>query len=140
MEAKPLTSRRLRRWLRSVEPRPRIRSASSTPRLLMVNGRKDLPIPLACRERTGGRSGGVRGGGRSDRFRFVVIDQGHVMGPSGRTSDAVARSVALSRRQRRRAAPSARRSPCVPSSTTSPSDPSRMNVAPSSRTARPSAA
>lgn len=84
MEGQPLTlAPDYDRWLRSVEPvRHPQRLVHAA--LLMVNGRKDLPIPLACAERTAwALRAAYAAAGRSDRFRFVVIDQGHMMGPVG---------------------------------------------------------
>jgi len=67
-------------WLREVEPmRHPLRLVHAA--VLMVNGRADLPIPIACAESTARALrkayAAVR---RPDAFRFVVIDEGHVMG------------------------------------------------------------
>jgi hypothetical protein len=81
MEGKPLTlAPDYERWLRKIEPVRHPQRLVHTA-LLMVNGRKDLPIPIACAERTAwALRRAYAAAGRSDRFRFVVIDEGHVMG------------------------------------------------------------
>jgi hypothetical protein len=72
------------RWLRDVEPvRHALRFVDTA--LLMVNGSHDLPIPIACARST---ARAIRRAhalvGDPARFRFVVIDEGHVMGERAR--------------------------------------------------------
>jgi pimeloyl-ACP methyl ester carboxylesterase len=67
-------------WIRNVEPvRHPLRLVDAA--VLMVNGRRDLPIPIACAEST---ARALRRAhtlvGDPARFRFVVVDEGHVMG------------------------------------------------------------
>ena len=71
-------------WLRRVEPArhpERLVHAA----VLMVNGRDDLPIPLACAQSTAlALRSAYRYAGAPERFRFVVIDEGHALGERGR--------------------------------------------------------
>ena len=67
------------RWLREVEPvRHPLRLVDAA--VLMVNGRRDLPIPLSCAKST---ARALRRAhalvGDPARFRFVVVDEGHLM-------------------------------------------------------------
>ena len=68
------------RWLRSTEPiRHPLRLVHAA--VLMVNGRTDLPVPIACAEATAVTLRKAYATvGAPDRYRFVVIDQGHAMG------------------------------------------------------------
>lgn len=72
-------------WLREVEPlRHPQRLVHAA--VLMVNGRTDLPIPIACAERTAAALRTAYAAvGRRDHFRLVVVDEGHAMGPRART-------------------------------------------------------
>jgi dienelactone hydrolase len=67
------------RWLRDVEPvRHPLRLVDAA--VLMVNGRRDLPIPIGCAESTARalrRAHAIVGD--PARFRFVVVDEGHLM-------------------------------------------------------------
>jgi dienelactone hydrolase len=72
------------RWLRDVEPvRHPLRLVDAA--VLMVNGRRDLPIPISCAEATARalRRAHARVGDRA-RFRFVVLDGGHATGERSR--------------------------------------------------------
>ncbi len=71
-------------WLRDVEPvRHPMRLVGAA--ILMVNGRCDLPIPFRCALATAhALRAAYRAVGERARFRFVVIDEGHVMGERAR--------------------------------------------------------
>jgi dienelactone hydrolase len=66
-------------WLRDLElthhPLRMVHAA-----VLMVNGRADLPIPISCAESTArALRRAYRRVGTPERFRFVVIDEGHAL-------------------------------------------------------------
>jgi fermentation-respiration switch protein FrsA (DUF1100 family) len=71
-------------WLREVEPMrhpERLVHAA----VLMVNGRRDLPIPIACARSTAQALRRAYAAARSrERFRWLVLDDGHAMGPRAR--------------------------------------------------------
>jgi hypothetical protein len=68
------------RWLRDIEPMrhpERLLHAS----VLMVNGRRDRAIPIACAESTArALRRAYAAAGTPERFRWVVEDDGHVVG------------------------------------------------------------
>lgn len=53
--------------------------------VLMVNGRNDLPVPISCAESTARElRRAYRFVGAPERFRFVVVDEGHALDDLGR--------------------------------------------------------
>jgi dienelactone hydrolase len=71
-------------WLRDVSPArhpERLVHAA----VLLVNGRRDLPIPYSCAERTArALRRAYRRAHAPERFRFVVVDEGHAVDDRGR--------------------------------------------------------